>query len=367
MNSRADLLIVTAAKVESAAVIRALEGFTKRTNEAEAIGERTYRNFGVVNGRKILMVQTEPGSVGVGAALSTVSKGIKDLSPSAVIMVGIAFGFSSEKQRIGDILVSKQVRPYEQQRIGTKDGKPHIISRGPRPDASANLLNYFRTAEHNWRGQSVRFGVVVSGEHLVDNLEFRQSLLEIEPEAIGGEMESPGLYAACQEAGVDWILVKAICDWADGNKAEDKEPRQKLAAENAVAFLVHALRHARLPVRRKSLSFWPVVWVGLTVLFIVVLALTVFRRQFETLHGDTQQINRKVDAVYDKITSPPAVGLPWMEIRTQAGLSGPTQGGEITGEMVQTYRQHSLLMRNTNRFDLRNFSARLQLPENVLS
>src|SRR6185436_13833002 len=104
MNSRVDLLIVTATRVESAAVIQALEAVAKRTNEAETIGDRTYRNFGVVNDCKIFMVQTEPGSVGVGAALSTVSKGIKDLSPSAVIMVGIAFGFSSEKQSIGDIL-----------------------------------------------------------------------------------------------------------------------------------------------------------------------------------------------------------------------------------------------------------------------
>ncbi|MCP4369103.1 MAG: AAA family ATPase, partial [Deltaproteobacteria bacterium] len=64
-----------------------------------------------------------------------------------------------------------------------------------------------------------------------------------EPEAIGGEMEGAGVYAACQDKKVDWILVKAICDWAN-EKGEDKAARQQKAATNAVAFVLHALEFA---------------------------------------------------------------------------------------------------------------------------
>jgi tetratricopeptide (TPR) repeat protein len=55
-------------------------------------------------------------------------------------------------------------------------------------------------------------------------------------------MEGAGLYVACQDKKVDWILVKAICDWADGNKAHDKAARQQTAATNAAKFVLHALQ-----------------------------------------------------------------------------------------------------------------------------
>ncbi|GAB4200683.1 MAG: hypothetical protein OHK0022_22000 [Roseiflexaceae bacterium] len=75
----------------------------------------------------------------------------------------------------------------------------------------------------------------------MDNLAFRNQLLAIEPEAIGGEMEGAGLYLAAHDAQVPWMLVKAICDWADGNKGEDKAARQALAAQNAATFTLHTI------------------------------------------------------------------------------------------------------------------------------
>jgi hypothetical protein len=55
-------------------------------------------------------------------------------------------------------------------------------------------------------------------------------------------MEGTGLYVACENKKVDWILVKGICDWADGNKAQEKESRQKTAADNAAMFVLYALQ-----------------------------------------------------------------------------------------------------------------------------
>jgi hypothetical protein len=49
---------------------------------------------------------------------------------------------------------------------------------------------------------------------------------------------------------VDWILVKAICDWADGQKEHDRPARQKLAAKNAARFVLHVLQQA--PVQREK-------------------------------------------------------------------------------------------------------------------
>ena len=46
--------------------------------------------------------------------------------PSALIMVGIAFGRDSQRQRIGDVLISERIIAYEPERVGSES----TISRG---------------------------------------------------------------------------------------------------------------------------------------------------------------------------------------------------------------------------------------------
>lgn len=54
-------------------------------------------------------------------------------------------------------------------------------------------------------------------------------------------MEGSGVFTACHDGGAEWLVVKAICDWGDGNKGDDKATRQKLAAENAATLVFTAL------------------------------------------------------------------------------------------------------------------------------
>lgn len=240
MDLQADVLLVTVTKVESRAVLQTFEEATGQRARILRIADRVYRDLGRVNGAKVCLALSEMGAGGLGAAQQAIQKGIAALRPSAVVMVGIAFGINPAKQAIGDILVSRQLMLYELQRVGATT----ILPRGDRPHASPSLLNQMQNADIDWDGARVRFGLILTGEKLVDNLDYCQQLQRLEPEALGGEMEGAGLYAACQDAKVDWILVKAICDWADGNKAQDKEVRQELAARNAALFVLHTLTHA---------------------------------------------------------------------------------------------------------------------------
>lgn len=250
-NPRADVLLITATKTESTAVFAAFSPVTGRKAKAESVDDRVYFDLGVVEGARVFLVQCEMGTGGLGASLQTVQKGLEALSPAAAIMVGIAFGVDDVKQTIGDVLVTEALRLYELQRVGTKDGQPHLVARGDRPHASPWLVNRFRSADLQWEGAPVRFGLLLSGEKLVDNVDFREQLRAVEPEAIGGDMEGAGVYTACQDKKVDWILVKAICDWGDGNKAKDKAARQKTAAANAAAFVLHALQFAPVDWERR--------------------------------------------------------------------------------------------------------------------
>ncbi len=251
MNHETDVLIITTTRVESLAVIEVFEKSAGHKSTTQQIDDRVYFNLGIVNGARIFLTQSEMGSGGLDASLLTVRKGIDALSPVAVIMVGIAFGVNDRKQSIGDILVTEQLRLYDLQRVGIQDGKPQIILRGDKPHASPWLINYFKSADLRWQGAKVRFGVVMTGEKLVDNVDFRDQLRDFEQEAIGGEMEGAGLYIACQDKKVDWILVKAICDWADGNKAQDKNPRQQTAAHNAAEFVLKALELTQINLQQR--------------------------------------------------------------------------------------------------------------------
>lgn len=254
-NPKADILLVTATKTESRAIIDVFQDITNQTPHLSLIGDRIYHDIGSVNGMRVFMVQSEMGSGGLGSSQQTVQKGIIDLSPNEVVMVGIAFGIDPEKQSIGDVLVSKQLMLYELQRVGTKDGNPRVIQRGDKVHSSIKLLNYFRSADLSWDESKckVSFGLILSGEKLVDNIDFRQQLCDLDPEAIGGEMEGAGMYAACHDSRVDWILIKSICDWADGNKSQNKENQQKLAARNAASFVLYMLQ--QIPFTRKSTDY----------------------------------------------------------------------------------------------------------------
>ncbi len=238
MSASADILLVTVTKTESRAVLDVFQEATRQKAMPTDIGGRIYFKLGSVSGAPVFMTQSEMGAGGLDASLQSVQKGIDALSPAAVIMVGIAFGIDSTWQNIGEILVAENLRPYELQRVGAAEKRLWT----DRPHVSPSLLNRLRSADMVWDGARVHFGVVLSGEKLVDNPAFRDQLLDFEKDAIGGEMEGAGLYAACQSNKVDWILVKAICDWADGKKEEDRAVRQKTAATNAAKFVLHALR-----------------------------------------------------------------------------------------------------------------------------
>ena len=239
---RAELLLVTATEVESEAVLAVLKA-PGESIQPQFLGPGTYYR-GVFAGHTSVLTRCEPGSVGREAATLVIDEAIRLFRPRAVLMVGIAFGADKHKQRLGDVIVAKMISPYEKQRIETSaSGEVAIKLRGPRAEAGLVLSNRFRELSQTWSldGAAVHQGIMLSGEKLVDNPDFKKQLLVLEPEAKGGEMEGAGLYSAATRRKVEWILVKAICDWGDGKKKDDY---QKLAARNAVSLTQHVLGHS---------------------------------------------------------------------------------------------------------------------------
>ena len=86
-------------------------------------------------------------------------------------------------------------------------------------------------------------GHILSGECLIDSAEFRDALLDKFDSAKGGEMEGAGFFAAAVSKNLPWIIVKGICDFADGNKAENKVQFQITAANSSVSFCQNILNN----------------------------------------------------------------------------------------------------------------------------
>jgi nucleoside phosphorylase len=233
------VLLVVAAEVEHDAVVEAASRAGLPAYERRFHGDHTYFELGVLGGCRLLLVKCSAGSGGPSGALPTLLDAVRDIGPDSIIMCGIAFGLKKEKQNLCDILLSKQIMAYDLKRV-TEDERGHmtITPRGDRPSASPRLYDRFWNGARDWNVAKVHEGLMLSGDTLVDSPTFKAELLRLEPEAIGGEMEASAVYIASLKAHIDWIVVKAICDW--GEKKDKRD--QQAAAKNAASLVFHVIR-----------------------------------------------------------------------------------------------------------------------------
>ncbi len=230
------ILVVTANELETEFThkkIKPLSGYEKIIKVYE--GDITLY-LGLFGNYKIAHVQSSMGSISRDSSIMTVSTALSRTKARIVIMIGIAFGVNPNSQNFGDVLISESIIPYNPKRIGKE-----TIKRGIEAPSSKILLNRFKNIKTTWeyildedkKAQLIPTRIL-SGEELIDNIEYRNSLIKLNPESKGGEMEGAGVYAAC-DGKADWMIVKGICDFADGNKGEKKVERQTIAINSALS------------------------------------------------------------------------------------------------------------------------------------
>ncbi len=236
------VLLVTATDIETEELINNLLPLPNEDGVIQIFFENQTYYLGIFGIYGVVVVQSEMGAVGKNASLITTLRAIELCKPKAVIMVGIAFGIDSEKQNIGDVIISSHIIPYEIARIGKER-----FFRSELPPASSLLLNRVRQIR-DWKFPvsheiyaKLYVGPLLSGEKLIDNIAFRNDLVRAFPNAIGGEMESAGVYSAANEKRIDWLIIKGICDFADGEKSKNKKEYQRIAIKSAVNFTERVL------------------------------------------------------------------------------------------------------------------------------
>ena len=238
------ILLMTATEIE----LRGIMGYLKPKDGKEKIietfvhGEKVY--IGKYGQCPVVVGMSAPGKAQQGpldACLVTTKIMIK-IEPRYVIAVGICYGMNKSKASSGDVIVSNLICDCTCLRV-EKDSS--LTRRGGEPSVGDNLLKVFYPPvgySHAQADKEVRIhcGPIISRPDLVDNPDYKEQLKRLRSDALGGEMEGAGIMAAIEripsEHRVEAIVIKAICDWGNGekSKAADWKPFSSHAAARYV-------------------------------------------------------------------------------------------------------------------------------------
>ncbi len=239
-KDKIDIVILTVTDPEREAVLNFMRPWPgHREILMGPIGDTTYR-FGRFGNYCAAQVESTMSTSGSQGATLTAQEAMTHLDPKAFLLLGIAFGVDRKKQRLGDVLVANSIFPYDYSKIGGKN----VVRRGEAIPCGEILSERFRTYRVNWKlnagGRRVKVfqGLVLSGDKLINDQEFRDDLLQEFPTAHGGEMEGHGAYAVAKKAKAEMILIKAICDWADGHKNDRAQPFAAYTAASLASYVL---------------------------------------------------------------------------------------------------------------------------------
>lgn len=231
------LLLVTVNDIETRTLARELTPLDGYTDTFIAFNKNNTYNIGKFGAYNAIHVQSDMGAMNRDAVMTTVTNAIRMWSPKAIIMIGVAWGMDNQKQKIGDVLVSKKIVQYESAKIINGNS----IYRGAEPDAGAILVDRFKSCL-DWEHKAIDgfsqkyIGTLLSGEKLLDDKGYRDKLYKQFPEAIGGDMEGAGLATIASANNInEWIVVKGICDWGYGKQTEQKDINQQIAMDAAIS------------------------------------------------------------------------------------------------------------------------------------
>ncbi len=248
-----DFLIVTALPKERDACLARLQ------DRRELLVADYTVNVGTIGCLTVTVALADRmGNVNAATVTTTL---IMALRPQSVLLVGIAGGIRKQAKNpgtpdprsLGDVIVAEQVVDYElakmeasgiERRPFTHPAAARLIraARELRPDDwSVDLRAKRPTVGSDRDSATESFGTVLSGEKVVADVAFLSEVRQVCPAAIAVEMEGFGVASACHQASppVSFLLIKAVCDFADEHKGDDWHP---YAADAAAAFAAALIR-----------------------------------------------------------------------------------------------------------------------------
>ena len=246
-----DLLLFVATRTELLQLLEVAVDFgfggARRKIPRRAGRATTYYDLGLVGLRHVMVVKTAIGPFTHGGSASRAIHCLIETQAQGLIAVGMAFGTLPRDQQLGQILIATGILPYDSciVRSGQTTSSQHEYKKVRSHKASESLLAEFRRAIPSSQIK-VHLGLMLSGGATIQCESFRELLARRcghgkgEP-VVGGDMESVGLLSACEPDRPNWLIVKAISDFADHDRDAVINKGRPLACRNAAAFVLTTL------------------------------------------------------------------------------------------------------------------------------
>lgn len=155
--------------------------------------------------------QGETGANKDMGANSTICDALAHFTPNIIISLGVAFGIDYTTQQIGDVLVSKRILPYSENKLDEDKLKPDRSQ-----DKTIDSWLHVRLKSTAEFLDSVTYGDVLTGGSVLSSFEEKDKICLGYTKAdfvIGGEMEGNAVFQTAQRVGIPGVVIKGICDW----------------------------------------------------------------------------------------------------------------------------------------------------------
>jgi nucleoside phosphorylase len=255
------LFVATPTEEDSLANAARAKGLTFDLIKDPLLGEYVW--MGSVGNETVIAIRPvrESGRLVMGSLgrLGSAARAIRfreATGASGIVQLGTAFGIEPTIQRIGDVLISSSLIPYDLRDVlpAREPNEPYRVeySRATRQPARTALVSLFaREQSRGGRRFGVYVGAMLSGAARIHSQRFRDELVAGVPGGddpmVGGEMEGVGLLAASTSSDDPvWCVAKGISDFADEDRDRVIAEGRVLAASNAADFVLSALANETL-------------------------------------------------------------------------------------------------------------------------
>lgn len=142
---------------------------------------------------------------------TTVNEALKHFKPNVILSLGVAFGIDFESQNIGDVIVSKKLFPYSENKRDEEFIKPDRSQ-----DKSIDSWLDVRFVNANGFLDGVTYGGVLSGGSVMSSFDEKDKVCNAYTKndfVVGGEMEGSALFQVSNNCDIPCAVIKGICDW----------------------------------------------------------------------------------------------------------------------------------------------------------
>lgn len=171
--------------------------------KVERVGSREFI-CGTVGPHEVVMQQCGIGKV--NSAVGAVEM-IKSYAPQLVISSGVAGG-ADVSLNVGDVVVGSSYC-YHDAYCGDECAKGQILGMPAVFEAPVDVVD---KALHLNCEETVKGGLIVSGDWFVDSKDKMRAILDDHPEAVAVDMESCSIAQVCHIYGVRFVSFRIISD-----------------------------------------------------------------------------------------------------------------------------------------------------------